>query len=65
MPVLTLTIENFLDIQCIATKSGYFAPNLLENKIPENFASRVLIVALTRQFSTPGNLVFFFNTKKI
>ena len=62
MPALISTIENFLDIHGIATKSGNVSPNLLENKIPKKVLARISLVAydqiIRRHFSSNFGVFF-------
>ena len=51
VPTLISTIENFLDIQDKATKSGDFSSNLLENRIMEKRLANGIVGCL-------GNTVF-------
>ena len=50
MPVLISTIDNFLDIYGIGTKSGEFSPYLLENENYGNILSQGIHL-LPRQHS--------------
>ena len=63
MPALISTIENFLDIHGKAARSGDFPQIYWKTKFWKNFESRVSLVAMATQYSTPCFVKFCFLTK--